>query len=267
MISLRISRALLSLSIALAVLTACAFPLAMGSPTGTGSVTELRVAAAADLQFAFREIGALFEEETGHRVVFIFGSSGQLAWQIENGAPFDIFASANIAYVEQLREKGLIIPETQRLYAQGRIVLAVNKASGVQATQLKDLLQPAVRHVALANPDHAPYGIAAMQALQAVGLWEAVQPKLVYGENVRQALQFVQTGNAEAGIVALSVADVPEITYTLIEADLHRPLNQAMAVLKRTAHLAEAEAFLEFVNGVHGRPVMKRYGFLLPGEF
>ncbi len=225
------------------------------------------MAAAADLQFAFQEIGKLFEKESGIQVVFIFGSSGQLAQQIENGAPFDAFAAANILYIERLKEKGFIRPETQRLYAQGRIVLAVNRASGVQATRLEDLLQPSIHSVAIANPDHAPYGVAAREALESLGLWEAVRPKLVYGENVRQALQFVQTGNAEAGIVALSVADVPEVTYTLIDNRLHKPLNQAMAVLARTSHPAEAGAFLDFVNSPQGRSVMKRYGFLLPGEF
>lgn len=233
----------------------------------TSEAVSLYIAAAADLQFAFREIGALYEKETGVRVTFVFGSSGQLAQQIENGAPYDAFASANIAYVDRLREKGLIVPETQQLYAQGRIVLATRRDSSIRLERLEDLLQPAVRQVAIANPEHAPYGLAGKQALEARGLWEAVKPKLVYGENVSQALQFVQTGNAEAGIIALSVANAPDITYTLIDASLHKPLSQAMAVLKRTAHPQEAEAFLEFVNGPQGRTIMKQYGFLLPGEF
>ena len=236
-------------------------------PKPTARPIQINVAAAADLQFAFQEIGELFEQETGIQVVFIFGSSGQLAQQIENGAPFDAFAAANIFYVEQLKEKGLLRPETQRLYAQGHIVLAVHRASGVQATRLEDLQQPSIRKVAIANPDHAPYGVAAKEALESLGLWEAVRPKLVYGENVRQALQFVQTGNAEAGIIALSVANVPEVTYTVIDDHLHKPLNQAMAVLARTSQPSEASAFLEFVNSPQGRSVMKRYGFLPPGEF
>jgi molybdate transport system substrate-binding protein len=236
-------------------------------PKPTARPTQINVAAAADLQFAFQEIGELFEKETGTQVVFIFGSSGQLAQQIENGAPFDAFAAASIFYIEQLKEKGLIRPETQRLYAQGRIALVVNRAGGVQATRLEDLLQPSIRNIAIANPDHAPYGAAAREALESLGLWETVRPKLVYGENVRQALQFVQTGNAEAGIVALSVANVPDVTYTVIDDRLHKPLNQAMAVLVQTSHPSEASAFLDFVNSPQGRSVMKRYGFLLPGEF
>jgi len=233
---------------------------------GGSSQPELTVAAAADLQFAFTDIGALFEQECGCKVTFIFGSSGNLAAQIESGLPVDLFASADIAYVDGLREKGLILEDTQQLYAVGRIVLAVNKDSGLQVENLRDLLKPEVTKVAIANPDHAPYGIAAMQALQSEGIWEELKPRLVYGENVRQALQYVQTGDAPAGIVALSVADVPEISYTLIDDSLHRPLRQSLAVLRRTGEEQLARDFIDFVNGPQGRPIMKKYGFVLPGE-
>jgi molybdate transport system substrate-binding protein len=227
----------------------------------------LLVAAAADLQFAFSEIGALYREKSGQQVSFTFGSTGQLASQIENGAPFDILAAANVAFVDRLREQGLIIPETQQLYAQGRIVLAVNQVAGVKATDLKDLLDPSISRIAIANPEHAPYGKAAQEALQSAGIWEDIQPKLVLGENIRQTLQFVQTGDAPAGIVALSMADVPEVSYTLLPAELHQPLNQALAVIKGTPREAAARAFIEMVNSPEGRGIMKKYGFLLPGEF
>ncbi len=127
-------------------------------------------------------------------------------------------------------------------------MLAVNKKSGLQATELKDLTSPAIKQIAIANPEHAPYGVAAMQAMQAAGVWEQVKPKLVYGENVRQTLQYIQTGDAPVGIVALSVANVPEITWTLIDDKLHQPLNQALAVIKRSpraeaAPSSDAESF------------------------
>lgn len=231
------------------------------------STAELTVAAAADLQFAFTDIGVKFKEQTGQEVLFTFGSTGNLATQIENGAPFDILAAANIAFVDRLKEQGLLIDDTQQLYAQGRIVLAVNRESGIQATKLEELLNPAITNIAIANPEHAPYGKAAQEALQSVGLWEEIQPKLVLGENVRQTLQFIQTGDAPVGIVALSVADVPEVTYTLLDGNLHNPLNQALAVIKSTPHEAAARAFIDFVNGPEGRPIMRQYGFLLPGEF
>jgi molybdate transport system substrate-binding protein len=239
-----------------------------GAPENQAISNEpLLVAAAADLQFAFTDIGAKFKEQTGQEVLFTFGSTGNLTTQIENGAPFDILAAANISFVDQLTEQGLTIPATQQLYAQGRIVLAVNRESGIQATKLEDLLNPSITNIAIANPEHAPYGKAAQEALQSAGIWEVLQPKLVLGENVRQTLQFVQTGDAPVGIVALSVADVPEVTYTLLDGNLHNPLNQALAVIKSTPHEAAARVFIDFVNGSQGRPIMKQYGFLLPGEF
>ena len=240
--------------------------LVTSTSCGGSGRPELTVAAAADLQFAFTDIGALFEEECGCKVTFVFGSSGNLAAQIESGLPVDIFASADIAYVDGLREKGLILEDTQQLYAVGRIVLAVNKDSGLQVESLRDLLKPGVTKVAIANPDHAPYGIAARQALESEGIWDELKPRLVYGENVRQALQYVQTGDAPAGIVALSVADVPEISYTLIDDSLHQPLRQSLAVLRRTGEEQLARDFIAFVNGPEGRPIMKKYGFVLPGE-
>jgi len=255
------------LLLGLLVAAGCTAPgLQGGSAAGPTRSDTLLVAAAADLQFAFTEIGRRFEERTGQRVTFSFGSTGNLTAQIENGAPFDVFAAANESYIERLRKKGLILPDTVQLYAQGRIVLAVNHQSGVQATRLEDLLAPEVTRVAIANPAHAPYGVAAMQALQSAGVWERIQPKLVYGENVRQTLQFVQTGNVPVGIVARSIADVPEVSWTLIDARLHEPINQAMAVVRGTRHEEAARAFIAFVNGPEGREIMKRYGFRLPGE-
>ena len=246
---------------------ACAVQPVMAPATATPpAATPLTVAAAADLQFAFTEIVALFEARTGQPVTLVFGSTGQLAQQIANGAPFDLFAAANVAFAEDLRAKGLVFEDSVALYAEGRIVLAVNREAGVAATALADLRDPAIQRVAIANPEHAPYGVAAKEALISTGLWEAIEPKLVYGENVRQTLQFVQTGDAQAGIVALSVADVPEITWTLIDADRHNPLRQALAVVTTSAQPEAARAFAAFVNGPEGRPIMQRYGFVLPGE-
>lgn len=227
----------------------------------------LLVAAASDLQFAFGEIGPRFEEATAHSVTFTFGSTGNLTAQIENGAPYDILAAANVAYVERLNEQGLIEPGTQQQYAQGRLVLVVNRQSGLQATRLEALADTAIRHVAIANPDHAPYGAAAQQALQRAGVWDVVLEKLVLGENVSQTLQFVQTGDAQAGIVALSIAEVPEVTGTLIPDNLHDPINQALAIIKGTPRETAARAFIEFVNSPEGRAIMEQYGFLLPGAF
>ena len=227
---------------------------------------KLTVAGAADLTFAFNEIAKDFEKETGVKVVLSLGSTGMLTRQIEHGAPFDIFFAANSKYIDELEKGGYVIPDTVALYAVGRVVLAVNRASGVKAASLEDLLDPKIKKVAIANPAHAPYGVAAMEALKSAGLWEALKSKLVYGENVRQTLQFIQTGNAETGIVALSVADLPEISYTLIDAKLHNPIRQAAAVVKTTGDEKRAREFIKYVLGPKGRPIMHKYGFVLPEE-
>jgi molybdate transport system substrate-binding protein len=227
----------------------------------------LTVYAAADLAFAFKELVPVFEQTHGSRVTLVLGSTGNLARQIEHGAPADVFFAADVAFVDELRAKGAIIPESQTLYAQGRLALASSKKAGLKLDHLEELLRPEVKRVAIANPEHAPYGRAARQALEALGLWERVRPKLVYGENIRHTLQFVETGAVEAGIVALSVANVPDVSSVLIDPSLHRPLNQMAVVVKRSGRPEAALAFLGFVNGPQGRAIMKRYGFLLPGEF
>ena len=227
----------------------------------------ITVFAAADLAFAFKEVVPLFEQRSGVRVTLVLGSSGLLARQIEHGAPADVFFSADRALVDDLARAGAIIPETQSLYAQGRIVLAVSKRAGVALRELGDLLRPEVRRLAIANPDHAPYGRAAKEALQALGLWERLRPRLVYGENIRHTLQLVQAGAVEAAIVALSVASVPEVDVVLIDPRLHGPLDQMAAVVRRSGRPELGLAFLQLVQGAEGRPIMKRYGFLVPGEF
>lgn len=247
----------------LLLLTACG----SSSPALPPPTEPLLVAAASDLQFAFAEIGERFTAETGQPVTFTFGSTGNLTTQIENGAPFDILAAANVSFVDRLAAQGLIIPETQELHAQGRIVLVINRNSGLQVASLEDLLAPAITRIAIANPEHAPYGQAAREALQSAGVWADIEAKLVLGENVSQALQFVQTGDAPVGIVALSIAGVPEVTSVLLPAELHQPINQALAVIKSTTNEEAARAFIAFVNSPAGREIMKRYGFLLPGEF
>ncbi len=227
----------------------------------------ITVYAAADLAFAFKEIVPLFEKAAGTRVTLVLGSTGTLAKQIENGAPAGVFFAADSSFVDNLQSQGVVIPESRALYAQGRIVLATALKTGLDLRSLSDLARPEVRRIAIANPAHAPYGRAARQALESAGLWERLRPKLVYGENIRHALQFIQTGAVEAGIVALSIADVPDIRYVPIDPGLHKPLNQVAVVVKRSARPELGLAFLHFLNGPEGRPIMKRYGFLLPGEF
>lgn len=224
------------------------------------------MAAASDLQQAFTQIGQRFERQTGGKVVFSFGATGNLAKQIENGAPFDLFAAANVRYVEDLERKGLTAPGSRQVYAIGHLVLASNKRAGPPVKDLRGLLEARVRRVAIANPDHAPYGFAAREALRKAGVWEPLQPKLVLAENIRQTLQFVQTGNVEAAIIALSVASVPEITYQRIDSRMHSPLRQALAIMKNSPHSDTARRFSEFVLGPAGRAVLLKYGFDAPGK-
>jgi molybdate transport system substrate-binding protein len=245
------------------VLVLAAGPAALAQPVSPA----ITVYAAADLDMAFREIKPLFEKAAGARVILVMGSTGNLAKQIEHGAPADVFFAANESFVDDLQTANAVIPQTRALYAQGRIVLATPTKSTVAVRELADLLKPEVRRVAIANPAHAPYGRAAQEALESVGVWERLKPKLVYGENIRHTLQFVETGAVEAGIVALSVAGVPDVRYVPIDPKLHKPLNQVAAVVKRSARPELGVAFIQFLNGPEGRPIMKRYGFLLPGEF
>jgi molybdate transport system substrate-binding protein len=240
---------------------------------GTGAVAAaaqpppaLTVFAASDLAFAFKELVPRFEQVSGVEVTLVLGSTGNFARQIEHGAPVDVFFAADEGFVDRLVAGGVLIGDTRALYAQGRLVLATARTAGPKLTDLRQLLDERIRRVAIANPVHAPYGRAAREALTATGVWDAVQPKLVYGENIRQTLQYVQTGAVEAGIVALAIAGVPEIEWVPIDPELHRPLNQTVAVVRRSARPELALSFIRFVNGPEGRAIMRRYGFRRPGE-
>jgi molybdate transport system substrate-binding protein len=229
-----------------------------------GETVTLSVAAAADLQSAFTEIGTAFTEQTGHNVEFNFGSSGQLAAQIERGAPFDVFAAANVALIDGLIASGDIIAESKHRYAVGRIVIVSNKEAGVQATTLDDLTNDQIQWIAIANPEHAPYGVAARDALQRAGLWDALQGRMVLGDNVRHTLQLVQLGEAEVGIVALAIASVPEVTAALIDASMHDPIVQAIGITAASEHPDAARAFVDFVMSADGQAILERFGFERP---
>ncbi len=232
-------------------------------PRGAGAAEKLTIAAAADLSFAMKEIGLSFEKETGVKPVFSFGSTGMLTKQIEEGAPFDVFLAADMKHIDELKNGGYVIPESVIVYARGRIVLASNKSIG--RVTLKDLLNPEmkqIKKIAIANPAHAPYGIAAMEALNKAGVWDKIKDKIVYGENIRQTLQYVQTGDAQAGIIALSIADVPEIVYTGIDSSLHNPITQAAAIVRTTKQEKAAKEFIGFIKGPVVRRILKKYGFI-----
>jgi molybdate transport system substrate-binding protein len=239
----------------------------MAVPCAPAGADTLTVAAASSLSFPLKEAAADFEKRSGARLRVSFGSTGTLTSQIRNGAPFDLFLSADTSRVEELEKAGHVVPGSVRVYALGRLVLVVNNASGIEATGLKNvLMDPGIKRVAIANPDHAPYGAAAVEALKAASLWEGVRPKLVYGENIRQTLRFVQTGNAQAGIVSLSIADVPGVSYLQIDAFLHSPIEQAAGVVAASRAKELAKRFLEYLTGPEGAAIMQKYGFVQPGR-
>lgn len=237
------------------------------APTAAPGSRELVVAAASDLTFAFQEIGALFEQKTGVKVSFNFGSTGQLAQQIEQGAPFDLFAAANESFVNELAARDRLLPDTIALYAQGRITLWTLADSGLKIERVEDLSQPGIKHIAIANPDHAPYGVAAREAMQSIGIWDTIQSRLVLGENALATLQYGIRGDVDVVIAPLSLSVTQkEGRWVLIPAELHKPINQALAVVKDSSHQADARAFASFINGPKGRPIMIKYGFVLPSE-
>jgi molybdate transport system substrate-binding protein len=228
--------------------------------------TEIKVAAASDLAFAFKEIGQVYGDRTGHKVTFTFGSTGLLARQIEEGAPFDVFAAANVSFVDGLVGKGAAVADSKALYGRGRIVVWTKKDAANPPASLSDLADLRFTKIAIANPEHAPYGRAAQQAMVKAGVWDKVKGRIVYGENVQQTLQFAQTGNVEAAIVALSLALVSDGKHVVVEDSLHDPIDQALVVCARSSMPDVARDFANFVNSEDGRNIMKRYGFLLPGE-
>jgi len=257
-----IRRTLLTGFIALGVggMTGC-----KSGSNGQGEKAPIKVAAAADLATAFKEVGDAFEKETGRPVKFTFGSTGLLSKQILEGAPFDVFAAANVSYVDEVVSGGYCDKSTQAMYARGRLAVWTKKGSDGPKT-LADLKDTKFAKIAIANPEHAPYGKAAKEALQKEGVWDVVQSRIVFGENVQQTLQFAQTGNAEVAIVALSLAILSDGDYFLIDEAKHTPLEQSLVVCNEGGHTDAGKEFTHFVNSEKGRAIMKKYGFLLPGE-
>lgn len=233
---------------------------------------EVAVAAAADLQFALADLVRTFEEE--HPTITLRvtrGSSGTLYAQIANRAPFDVFLSADGDLPGRLVEQGLASPRDSFPYAQGRLAIWAPEGSPLEVGSRGPdaLTDPRVRHVAIANPEHAPYGRAAEAALRHLGLYDAVASKLVFGENVLQAAQFVEAGSAEVGIIALSLARAPPLAAGAcweVPPDAHPPLEQRGVVLRWARDRDAANAFRDLVTGPAGRAILHRYGFVLPGE-
>jgi molybdate transport system substrate-binding protein len=249
-----------------------AFIASFGSHLGlsqTAFAQSIAIAAASDLNFAIKEVITEYEKATGNHVKLSLGSSGNFYAQIQNGAPFDLYFSADIGYPKKLEEAGLIVPGSLYRYAVGRIVLWTNHSSHRDVSRgLEMLRDPAIKKIAIANPKHAPYGRAAVAAMQHSKVYDAAKDRLVLGENISQAAQFIESGACDVGVIALSLALAPTMkaagTYSEIPADAHPPLEQGAAILKSSKQQKTAQQFVEFMQGTQGQEIMRRYGFTLP---
>ena len=259
-------RRLLSSFFALALaLAGCARQGEQPQPQGPSIAgTEINVAAAANLTDVFEEMAKAFASRTGARVVYSFGATADLAAQIRHGAPFDVFAAADLAHVMGLERDGFVTPFTPAVYARGRLALWTPPAGRVRVARLDDLARPEVTRVAVAKPEVAPYGQAAVDALRALNLWEQVEPKVVYAQNALQAKQFAASGNADAAFLPRSLVKAGEGEALDVDESLHRPLEQAAGVVKASAKQEAARAFVEFLQGEEGQRIFERYGYRRP---
>ncbi len=254
------------------VLLACVFLGVAAASPATGADRAPVIAAAASLQFALEEIAAAFHLETGDEIRLSLGSSGNLARQIRQGAPYQVFLSADEQFVLELERDGFTEGEGA-LYSVGRLVLFVPHGSPLKADGSLEDLRAALadgrlKRFAIANPEHAPYGQRAEEALRSAGLWEAIRDRLVYGESVSQAAQFAASGNAQAGIIAESLARSSKVsalgTFALIPESAYRPLRQRMALVRGAGPVAAR--FYQFLRQAAARQIFARYGFALPDE-
>lgn len=236
---------------------------------------EITVYAAADLTYAFEEILKVYKQKYPQdKVKAIFGSSGKGYTQVVNGAPYDLFFSADMSYVEKLKQQGLTLSDVKP-YAIGRIVLWTRKDSGIDVSKgINTVLDPRVKKIAIANWEHAPYGVAAKQCLEHYKLFDKVKDKLVLGENINQTAQYIETGAADVGFLALSIAKSEKLqkvgTYYLLPATCHNEIKQGYAILKHANTDKEtfetAKRFYDFIGTPEARKIFVKYGFVLPGE-
>jgi molybdate transport system substrate-binding protein len=222
---------------------------------------SLTVAAAANLTDVFADVAAKFQAQTGIVVVYSFGATANLAMQAEHGAPFDVFAAADVAHIDALDKEGLLTPDSKAVYARGKLVLWVPPGSRARVGRVEDLKNGDVKIVAIANPKLAPYGEAAVESLRRLSLWSAVEPKVVYAENIIAAKQFAATGNADVAFTAYSLVFQAGGNAIPIPGDLHAPINQAVGILRSSAQQGHASRFVQFLLGPEGREILGRYGY------
>lgn len=243
-----------------------------GNQSSSGETVKVRVAAASDLQFALEEVAdAMAEKHPEIELAVSYGSSGTFFQQLTNGAPFDVYLSADLSYPQQLAEAGLADPGDVFEYAVGRLVVWATNSSPVDPTVgLSALTTPEAKRVAIGDPAHAPYGAAAVAAMKTAGIYEEVKDKFVLGESISQAAEFARTGNAQVGVIALSLAMAPEMAdegrWSEVPLDSFPELRQGGVVLGSAADPAAARTFRDFLISDEGRAILKSYGFYEPGQ-
>lgn len=233
-----------------------------GNPQRTN--TKLTVAAAANLMDVFGEVGRAFTSKTGVTIIFSYGSTAQLATQIDNGAPFDIFAAADTEHVDSLVAAGKLTRDSQAVYALGQLALWIPEGGRAAVRDLQDLAASRIRFVAIAQPELAPYGQATVEVLKGAGLWNSVQPKLVYGTSISMAKQFAASGSADAAFTAYSLVFHDKGTVLKLDPHLYKPIEQAMGIVAASEHPEEAQQFRQFLLGSEGRAILANGGYLLP---
>jgi molybdate transport system substrate-binding protein len=225
---------------------------------------KLTVAAAANLMDVFGEVGHAFQAKTGVEVIFSYGSTAQLATQIENGAPFDVFAAADTEHVDSLVTEQKITSDSRAIYALGQLALWIPEGGPAGFHELKDLAGPQIGFIAIAQPELAPYGQATVEVLKGAGLWDRVQPKLVYGTSISMAKQFAASGGVNAAFTAYSLVLHDRGTVLKIDPRLDKPIQQAIGVVAASPHLNQAKQFQSFLLGAEGRTILANSGYLLP---
>jgi len=257
----RMKKRLCILTALLPLLTACS-PDKPANSRATSQ--EITVAAAANLTNACEELGNQFTSETGIRVIFSFGATADLSKQIENGGPFDVFASADVEHVDELASKGFIAADARAIYARGRLVLWRPPGGTVVLNRIEDLTSADVKFIAIAKPDVAPYGRAAVETLRSLNLWPQVEPKIVYAQNVAQAKQYAASGNADLAFLPLALVKVGEGQYVEVDKHLYQPIDQVIGVIKASSKQESARRFVDFVLSQEGQAVLARFGYLTP---
>jgi molybdate transport system substrate-binding protein len=222
------------------------------------------VAAAANLTDVLGEVGRTFKTKSGVEVIFSYGSTAQLATQIDNGAPFDVFAAADTEHVDSLMSAGKLLADSRAIYALGQLALWIPEGDQSSVQELKDVAGPRIRFVAIAQPELAPYGRATVEILRNVDLWEAVKPKLVYATSISMAKQLAASGSVNAAFTAYSLVLHEKGTVLKIDSHLHKPIEQALGIVAASAHLKEAKQFRSFLLGAEGGTILANNGYLLP---